>query len=220
MGQTSSDAANRVLDYLRLVRADFAGVSMSNFFLDPLKETNDIAEFDAQAYQQWKRAGGQSPIPFIQINTPNINRQFIDKGMNHDVVADDVIHELFHGVVQNNDVGYALDVDGVTKGGQQLDVAALLNLALGRLAVADSSNVFHPSTKAFENADSLAVLTSLLSQMSTDKVTFESNLRVLRAAVDNNVEGTIIGPVLIKLNATSTHDLTDPPLADGWVRPV
>jgi hypothetical protein len=220
MGQTSSDAANRVLDYLRLVRADFAGVSMSNFFLDPLKETNDIAEFDAQAYQQWKRAGGQSPIPFIQINTPNINRQFIDKGMNHDVVADDVIHELFHGVVQNNDVGYALDVDGVTKGGQQLDVAALLNLALGRLAVADASNVFHPSTKAFENADSLAVLTSLLSQMSTDKVTFESNLRVLRAAVDNNVEGTIIGPVLIKLNATSTHDLTDPPLADGWVRPV
>jgi hypothetical protein len=220
MGQTSSDAAHRVLDYLRLVRADFAGVSMSNFFLDPLKETNSIAEFDVEAYTQWKRAGGQSPIPFIQINTPNINRQFIDKSMNHDVVADDVIHELFHGVVQHSDVAYALDVDGVAKGGQQLDVTALLNLALGRLAVADSSDVFHSSTKAFENADSLAVLTSLLSQMSTDKVTFESNLSVLRAAIDKKVSGTVIGPVLIKLNATSTHDLTDPPLEEGWTRAV
>lgn len=218
MGQTSNDAVNRVLDYLRLVRADFAGVSMSNFVLDPLKHTNNVAEFDPDAYQQWKRAGGAGPIPFIQINTPNINRQFLDKGMNHDVVADDVIHELFHGVAQNNDVSYAMDVDAVGAG-QQLDVTALLNLAKGRLAVADSGNVFHPVTKAFENADSLAVLTSLLSQMSTDKVTFESNLSVLRAAIEKD-SGTVVGPVVIKLNAAATHDLTDPPLGEGWTRAV
>ncbi|WP_339507906.1 hypothetical protein [Pseudomonas sp. RL_35y_Pfl2_P42] len=220
MGKTSGDAANRVLDYLRAIRADFAGVSISNFVLDPLKQTNDIAEFDPQAYKQWKRTGGENPIAFIHINTPNINRQFIDKGMNHDVVADDVIHELFHGVAQSHDVGYAQEVADAARAGQQLDVTALLNLALGRLPVADSDSLLHPSAMAFENADSLAVLTSLLGQMSIDKATFESNLKVLREAVEKNEGSTVVGPVLIRLNVATTHDLTDPPLEEGWSRPV
>ncbi|WP_339465929.1 hypothetical protein [Pseudomonas sp. EA_65y_Pfl2_P74] len=140
--------------------------------------------------------------------------------MNHDVVADDVIHELFHGVAQNHDVGYAQEVADAARAGQQLDVTALLNLALGRLPVADSDSLLHPSAMAFENADSLAVLTSLLGQMSIDKATFESNLKVLREAVEKNEGSTVAGPVLIRLNVATTHDLTDPPLEEGWSRPV
>ncbi|MHC8372299.1 hypothetical protein ACYZT2_16180 [Pseudomonas sp. MDT1-85] len=200
LGNNSSAAFNRFLDYLRLVRADVAGVSMSNFVLDPFKDTDNIAAFNADAYNRWKGATGQSDTPFIEIYTPNLNRHFVGLGFNHDVVADDLIHELFHGSAQTNDVGYAHDAGGDAGSGQLLDVAALLNLASGRLPVTDEGTACHPGAKAFENADSLAVATSLLSQLRTDKGTYENNMTSLRAALDASGDDAIIEPVLITLN--------------------
>jgi hypothetical protein len=202
LGNDSSAAIGTTVDILRLIRADFAGMSISNIFLDPHKDSNSIAEFDLDAYKEWKKAGSRTNQAFIQISVPNINRQFIASGFNHDVIADGLIHELFHGVAQNNDVSYALDVKGDKAVGQKLDVTALLNLALGRLAVEGSDNTFHPSSKAFQNADSLAVLTSLLSQIDADKSVFDSNMRTMLAAIAASGGGVVAGPVVIRLNTT------------------
>jgi hypothetical protein len=200
MGNNSSDAFERLLNYLRLVRADFAGLSISNIFLDPLKDTHHIAAFDPNAFQQWKGATDKSATTFIEIYTPNINRRFIGLGFNHDVVADDLIHELFHGTSQTDDVSYASDAGRNGERGQLLDVAALLNLASGRLPVTDEGRACHASSKAFENADSLAVTTSLLSQLYTDKGSYELNMSTLRGALEANPGSAIDEPVLITLN--------------------
>ncbi|MGL6241945.1 hypothetical protein [Pseudomonas sp.] len=199
LGSDSDDVVNRFLNYLRAVRADFAGVSLSNFLLDPLKHTQHLAAFDKSAYQQWKSATGQSGTKFIEIYTPNLNRHFVGLGFNHDVVADDLIHELFHGPAQIGDVCYARDAGGVD-GGQSLDIAALLNLASGQLAVTDEGNARHASSKALENADSLAVATSLLGQLHTDKVGYERNMTTLRRALAASPDSAIDSPVLITLN--------------------
>lgn len=52
-------------------------------------------------------------------------------GLNHDVIADDLIHELFHASAQTDDVGYATDAVHASDSGQQLDVSVLLNLGAG-----------------------------------------------------------------------------------------
>ncbi|MFJ7107229.1 hypothetical protein ACIQU2_06375 [Pseudomonas sp. NPDC098740] len=200
LGSNSSDALERLVNYLRLVRADFAGLSISNIFLDPLKNTNNIAAFNMDAYKQWKDAKDQSDTKFIEIYTPNINKHFIGLGFNHDVVADDLIHEVFHGTAQTEDVSYARDAGRNGERGQLLDVAALLNLASGRLPVTDKGRACHASSKAFENADSLAVTTSLLSQLYTDKGSYELNMSTLRGALEANPGSAIDEPVLITLN--------------------
>jgi hypothetical protein len=199
LGSDSNETISRLVNYLRAIRADFAGVSLSNFLLDPLKETHHIAAFDTSAYQQWKSAAGQTDTTFIEIYTANLNRHFIGLGFNHDVVADDLIHELFHGPAQIGDVAYARDAGNVG-GGQSLDVSALLNLASGQLAVTDEGDDLHASSKAFENADSLAVATSLLSQLHTDKGGYERNMALLQDALEANPDSAIGDPVLITLN--------------------
>ncbi|MBF6039476.1 hypothetical protein H8F22_11405 [Pseudomonas sp. P154a] len=214
MGSDSNDAINQLLNYLRAVRADFGGVSISNFILDPLKDTHHIAAFDTSAYQQWKGAAGQSDAKFIEIYTPNLNRHFIGLGFNHDVVADDLIHELFHGPAQIGDVAYARDA-GSVGGGQSLDVASLLNLASGRLAVTDEGSARHASSKAFENADSLAVVTSLLSQLHTDEAGFDRNMSLLRNTLEAHPDSAIVDPVRITLN----HSVTAQRLGSGSGRP-
>ncbi|CAI8799882.1 DUF4132 domain-containing protein [Pseudomonas sp. IT-347P] len=200
LGTTPGAAANKIVDYLRLIRADFAGVSLSNCILDPFKDTNHIAAFDLDAYKVWKTDLQQANAPFIEVNTANLNRRFVESRFNHDVVADDLIHELFHGSTQHGDVVYAQDAGLDAGGGVNLDVTALLNLALGRLPLAGDDSGFHPASKTLENADSLTVFTSLLSQMSSEKETFDRNLQVLGAAVDNSGGRAISGPVLINLN--------------------
>lgn len=134
-------------------------------------------------------------------NGANINRQVVETGFNRDVIADDLIHELFHSVAPNNDVSYAMDAGSSDGGEQLLNVTGLLNLALGRLDTGAGSGFFHPAPKAFENADSLAVFTSLLSQLNTDRQVFESNMATLNAALANSGSRPIIGPVLIRLNS-------------------
>lgn len=200
MGSSSGDAFERLLNYLRLVRADFAGLSISNMFLDPLKTTNNIAAFNMDAYKQWKDAQDPSDTKFIEIYTPNLNKHFIGLGFNHDVVADDLIHELFHGASQTDDVSYARDAGRNGERGQLLDVAPLLNLASGRLPVTDEGPACHASSKAFENADSLAMTTSLLSQLYTDRNAYELNMSILRGALEANSGRAIDQPVLITLN--------------------
>lgn len=201
-GNTSQTATDRLVNYLRLIRFDFAGFSMSNTLLDAFKHNETIASFDVNNYKRWKSASSSdaADITFVEIYTHNLNKHFVNLGFNHDVVADDLIHELFHGSAQTADVGYATDTEHQSNTGQRLDVAQLLNLASGNLAVADSIASYHAVSEAFENADSLAVATSLLSQMATDKATFDRNMTIIRDALDGSAGRAIVQPVVITLN--------------------
>ncbi len=201
-GNTSQMAIDRLVNYLRLIRFDFAGFSMSNTLLDAFKNNETIASFDVNNYKRWKSASSSDAagIAFVQIYTQNLNKHFINLGFNHDVVADDLIHELFHGSAQTADVGYATDTEHQSNTGQRLDVAQLLNLASGNLTVADSIASYHRVSEAFENADSLAVATSLLSQRATDKATFDRNMTIICDALDASGGRGIAQPVVITLN--------------------
>lgn len=201
-GDTSSVAIDRLVNYLRLIRFDFAGFSLSNIVLDPLKENSTIAAFDVDGYARWKsaRASEGADIAFVEVYTKNLNRHFVSLGFNHDVVADDLIHELFHASAQTDDIGYATDALSDAETGQRLDVAALLNIAAGCLPVAQDSTVCHAPSKAFANADSLAVATSLLSQLCTDKAGFDRNMAVITSALGASGGKAIVEPVLITLN--------------------
>lgn len=201
-GTTSQTVTDRIVNYLRLIRFDFAGFSMSNLFLDGIKNNESIASFDADSYKRWKSASNDSTsdIAFVEVYTRNINKHFINMGFNHDVVADDLIHELFHGSAQTDDVGYASDAVVTSDRSQQLDVAVLLNLASGRLPKAETSTDCHASSKALENADSLTVATSLLSQMVTDKANFDRNMKALSSALEASGDKPITEPVVVTLN--------------------
>lgn len=201
-GSTPQVATDRLVNYLRLIRFDFAGFSVSNTLLDAVKHNETLASFDVNNYKRWKSASSNdaSGIAFIEIYTQNLNKHFVNLGFNHDVVADDLIHELFHGSAQTVDVGYATDTEHASHSGQRLDVAQLLNLASGNLLVGDSIAGNHAISKAFENADSLAIATSLLSQMATDKTTFDRNMTIIRRALDASGGRAIGQPVVITLN--------------------
>jgi hypothetical protein len=195
-------STDRLVNYLRLIRFDFAGFSMSNMILDGLKINDTLASFDADNYQRWKDAdaGDKPEIAFVEIYTRNLNRHFVSMGFNHDVVADDLIHELFHASAQTDDVGYASDAVHASDSGQRLDVSELLNLGAGCLAQSEAGTDCHAPSRAFENADSLALATSLLSQLATDKATFDENMAVLRGALEASAGKAIGEPVVITLN--------------------
>ena len=201
-GDSSSVAIDRLIIYLRLIRFDFAGFSLSNIVLDAIKENETIAAFDVNAYKRWKNEGATNGADqaFVEIYTKNLNKHFISLGFNHDVVADDLIHELFHASAQTDDVGYATDAQAEKTEGQQLNVATLLNIASGCLPVSEGSTVCHAPSKAFENADSLAMATSLLSQLCTDKVTFDRNMADITSALEASGANAITEPVIITLN--------------------
>ncbi|WP_262138066.1 hypothetical protein [Pseudomonas sp. Marseille-Q5117] len=201
-GSPSEVSTDRLVNYLRLIRFDFAGFSMSNMILDGLKINDTLASFDADNYQRWKDAdaGDKSEIAFVEIYTRNLNRHFVSMGFNHDVIADDLIHELFHASAQTDDVGYASDAVHASDSGQRLDVSELLNLGAGCLAQSEAGTDCHAPSRAFENADSLALATSLLSQLATDKATFDENMAVLRGALEASAGKAIGEPVVITLN--------------------
>ncbi|WP_426234314.1 hypothetical protein [Pseudomonas sp. TWP3-2] len=204
LGSNAADATDRLLKYLKLIRTDFAGLSLSNLLLDPYKDNGNIAAFNPQLYRQWIAASANErpKVMFMEIFTRNLNAHFIGHGYNHGVVADDLIHEMLHGAAQTKDVSYASDAAAEGATDQSLNVAALLDLASGQLQVAESGATaqYHPAAKAIENADSLALVISLLDQYYTDKFEFERNLETIEQCLASRAAGAISGPVLLTLN--------------------
>jgi hypothetical protein len=202
MGSDPVDALDRMLKYLKTVRTDFAGASISNFLLDPFKDTDHLAAFNKAAYTLWKGARGEPDTPFIEVYSRNFNRHFIHSGFNQHVVADDLIHEMFHGAADTADVSHAQETRSETTHGQVLNVTPLLNLARGYLPLlaADGAAGYHASSRTFANADSLALTTALLSQLLSDKPTCLQNLALLSAAVETDRNASLTQPVLLTLN--------------------
>jgi hypothetical protein len=204
LGGNRSDATDRVLKYLKLIRTDFNGFSLSNMALDPHKDNGNIASFDPGLYRQWVAASAseRSKLMFMKIHTRNLNAHFIGHNYNHDVVADDLIHEMLHGAAQTEDVSYASDVAQPGSGNQVLNVTPLLNLANGKhpLAERNSETQYHPAAKAIENADSLALVVSLLDQYYTHNAEHKRNLYILEQYLKSVGTGAVIEPVLLTLN--------------------
>lgn len=204
LGSNTSDAKDRLLKYLKLIRTDFAGFSLSNLILDPYRDNGNIASFNPQLYRQWIAASANErpKVMFMEIYTRNLNAHFIGHAYNHAVVADDLIHEMLHGAAQTEDVSYASDTAKSGGTDQMLNVASLLNLASGRLATDEdgATTQYHSAAKAVENADSLALVISLLGQYYTDKPEFERNFYTLEACLATRRTGAIADPVVLTLN--------------------
>jgi hypothetical protein len=204
LGSNRSDTTDRVLKYLKLIRTDFNGFSLSNMALDPHKDNGNIASFDPGLYRQWVAANAseRAKVMFMKIHTRNLNAHFIGHNYNHDVIADDLIHEMLHGAAQTEDVSYASDVAQPGSGDQVLNVTPLLNLANGKhpLVESGSATQYHPAAKAIENADSLTLVVSLLDQYYTDNAEHQHNLYTLEQCLESAGTGAITEPVLLTLN--------------------
>ncbi|MBC3775527.1 hypothetical protein [Pseudomonas sp. SWRI99] len=201
-GDASALTSNQLLDCLAVVNFEFPDFSLNNILLDSFKETSTIAELDVNNYARWKaaRASDGKDIAFIEFHTKNLNKHFVSLGFNHDVVADDLLHEFFRASAQTDDVSFATEAASGSENAQRLDVAPLLNIAAGCMPVSEESTVCHAPSRAFANADSLAVATSLLSQLRTDKATYDRNITIIVAALKASGGEPIVEPVLITLN--------------------
>ncbi|MFG6203174.1 hypothetical protein [Pseudomonas retamae] len=183
---------------LRAIRLNVYDTSLSNFFLDVAKVDEHTVDVIQSQYSEWKNAGlhERGEIQYLNINSQNLNRRFNDAGFNYGEVADDLLHEMFRAGSGKTDLVAAKA--RLHNRVPMLDVAPLLNLAAGRLP--KSGGGFHSAAEARSNADSLALLTALLSLVETDLAAYFRNMEVLKAAVAGNPDRTITGEVLIELN--------------------
>lgn len=201
LGDNSSQGRRKLLNYLNEVKKDIAKVTPDNFILDSA-ESQSFAALNPDLYAEWARAIPKEATQkkFMRIYTHNFNRQFRTEGYSHDVLADDIVHELFHGAPNTLDHSYAhLPVSGRQGNYQRLDVAPLMNLASGHLRDLDTLKVIDKAN-AFNNADSFALTTSLLSQLSKDPVSYRLNIETMSKALERSQNGYIGWEVIVKLN--------------------
>ena len=201
LGDNSSQGRRKVLNYLNDVKKDIAHVTPDNFILDTA-ESQSHASLNPTWYAEWARATTKEAAEkkFMRIYTHNFNRQFRTEGYSHDVLADDIVHELFHGAPNTLDHTYAnLPLSGRQGNYQRLDVAPLINLASGHLRDPVTLKLIDKAN-AFNNADSFALTTSLLSQLSKDPVSCRLNIEAMSKALERNQNGYIGWEVLVKLN--------------------
>ncbi|MFJ7795592.1 hypothetical protein [Pseudomonas sp. NPDC096950] len=201
MGDNSPEARKKLLEALRDVRNDLAKITPDNFLIDTKTQTGALASLNPQEYKKWRTANkADGPqTKFMRIYADNFNRQFRKEGFSLDVASDDLIHEVFHGAPNTLDHAYAnVSLSGRIDNLQRLDVTPLMNLASGHLR--DNNFQLLSKTLAFDNADSFAMTTSLLSQSSRDNLIFLENITTLQKATDRSRGGYIGWEVALSFN--------------------
>lgn len=199
LGGSSIEAVNNVL----MAQKSYCGaVDLGNFLLDEADSANEMLTLDLSEFQVWKNAGPlQREKQFLRVDCADLNERFREHHLNEGVIADDLIRTLLHAS-SIDDLSYALPLPNTDSRYQQLDVAPLLNLANGHHPIADDgvATRYHDRAQARNNADSLTVFTSLLSQLETHPANFAENLSAMSAALQAARQGAINRPVPIYLN--------------------
>jgi hypothetical protein len=198
MGDHSPQGKSKFLRHLQDVKKDLSHVSPDNFLMDT-KRGDTIASLNTRAYREWTNlpATEAARKKFIRIYTKTFNNQFRVEGYSHGVLADDILHELFHGAPHTLDHAYAsLPRSGRMGEYQRLDVRNLLNLASGHIKDPATLKKFEP----FDNAESFMMATTLLSQQTRDPVMFRRNIEAMRIALQKASSQTIDWEVLVHLN--------------------
>jgi len=200
LGDNSSQGRGKLLTHLNEVKNDISKVTPDNFILDTA-QSDSIASLNPIWYKKWVGATPKDAAQqkFMRIYSHNFNQQFRTEGYSHNVLADDIVHELFHGAPDTKDLSYAgLPTSGRQGNYQRLDVAPLINLASGHGRDRVTQEVIDKAG-AFNNADSFALTTSLLSQLSKDPVMYRRNIETMSKALERN-NGYIGWEVLVELN--------------------
>jgi hypothetical protein len=198
---STPEMRDKLMAFLRTIRIVIAGWSISNFFLDPLKDKVQVVQVDTSVYADWRRAaaGQKAHHQFLSINCAELNSRFSSAGFKVGEIADDLVHEMFRACTGGSEVASATVS---LQGREGLNVAPLLNLAAGYLAESstDSTVRYHSASRALENADTFAVTTALLHQFAVDEPMFARNLETIFDAVAVSANKPIVGEVWIELN--------------------
>ncbi|MGF6129058.1 hypothetical protein QF019_004286 [Pseudomonas frederiksbergensis] len=201
MGDHSTEGRRKFLTALQDVKKDLAKITPDNYELDTYIKTDSLAALNPVAYKEWRNASDTeaSRKKFMRIYSDNFNWQYRKEGFTPTVPADDLIHEVFHGAPDTLDHAYALTpVSGRIGNHQRLDVKRLMNLASGHFR--DDDLKLLDKTQAFDNADSFAVTTSLLSQASSNHLLFLENIATLKKETERARGGYIGWEVLLSFN--------------------
>jgi hypothetical protein len=201
LGDNSSQGRRKVLNHLNEVKKDIAKVTPDNFVMDT-SESDGLAALNPIWYAEWTRATPKEAAQkkFMRIYTHNFNQEFRTEGYSHNVLADDIVHELFHGAPNTLDHTYAVAAESGRQGNhQRLNVRNLMNLASGHYRDSVTGKVIDKAT-AFNNADSFSLTTTLLSQLAKDPVLYRRNIETMSKALERSQNGYIGWEVLVKLN--------------------
>lgn len=194
---------DQALIFLKLVKTDFDGLSGRNFVLAGIKDDVTTVSLMPDEYPAWKNAGpvAGADQPVITVYCDNLNDHFYREALNYEVIAVDLVHELFRGAPGATGLSHALAPQTRNPDHYQLNVTPLLNLALGELAISpdDASAEKYAAAKSLENADSFSLAVVLLNQLMTDRAKFLQNTQMMSAAVNGRRGGPIVGEVLISL---------------------
>ncbi|PMQ11196.1 hypothetical protein PseAD21_13450 [Pseudomonas sp. AD21] len=198
LGDNSVQGRNKLLGHLQDVKRDIAKVTPENFFIEKV-EDNTIAALSPELYKEWMNlpSGEASRKKFMVVYTDMFNKQFRTEGYSHEVLADDLIHELFHGAPDTFDHAYAhTPVSGRQGNYQRLNVKDLLNLASGHIK--DASTL--KTVKPFDNAESFMLTTSLLNQLTKEPEMYRQNMIAMQKALERSKNHKIDWEVLLRLN--------------------
>jgi len=201
LGDDSASARQRYLNHLDEVKNDFTKITSRNFIMDE-SPSDSLAALNPGLYDDWvlMPPSKAAEHKFMRIHVHNFNKEFHREGFSPDVLADVIVHEVFHGAPNTLDHAYALGPAASRTGHhQQLNLAPLLNLASGNLRDPQTLKLIDKAN-TFNNADSFALTTSLLAQLSTDPATCLENIATMSKALERSQNGYIGWEVLIKLN--------------------
>lgn len=217
------DESRETFDYFRTglqqMENDMLSVTLNNLLFESAKDGDALAGLYPKRYKSWKatRTASAAKKKFVVIHSDGMNEFYHAANYDDGRVADALIHEMSHGAPDNLDFMYAdLHPTGGAIG--DVDVAPLLSLGnspgkvdpFGPLSNADAFKEFSTGkadrpkivqkNPALLNADSHALMTSMLNQRHVDNENFQRNLAAMSRALNDSGDGLLNGPVIVNLS--------------------
>lgn len=218
-GSDSNELTEWFREGLVVMKEDLKTVAISNFMIDGSSAGDVMGGLYPKRYRAWQAAtkADQAHEQFIVFYADQLNHYYRHVKYDDSRIADILVHEMSHGGPGTLDFFYTDKSLGKTLLLGDTEVSELLNLAKGseyvdassRLAGKDVGVLLHPpegdivpffdEAPGLLNADSQALVTSLLSQSVTNSPAFQANIAHLRAALKGTANKRITGPVRVNL---------------------